>query len=152
MKHPGILLQERFLTPLNISAYRLAKGLGVQQTRISQILSGQRRITADSAVRLGAFFDVSPKWFLDLQMNHDLELAKGAADEVSPFGVCISLSRTGARLVGLAKPAKPEVHPIPSDLVSRLEAQVALNPPRPHRELEEVEYPGGLRALVGRKP
>ncbi|WP_420459735.1 HigA family addiction module antitoxin [Neolewinella sp.] len=79
--HPGEVLREEFLAPLSLSAYRLAKDLGIPQTRISAILSGKRRITADTALRLSKYFGTSAKFWLGLQDDYDLEEeaeAKGA--------------------------------------------------------------------------
>jgi addiction module HigA family antidote len=71
--HPGEVLQEEFLTPLAISAYRLAKELLIPQTRISEIIKGNRRITADTALRLSSYFGTSPKFWLGLQDDFDIE-------------------------------------------------------------------------------
>jgi addiction module HigA family antidote len=70
---PGDVLLEEFLKPLDISQYRLAKELDVPQTRISEIIKGNRRITADTAIRLSAFFGNSAKFWLGLQNDFDLE-------------------------------------------------------------------------------
>jgi antitoxin HigA-1 len=70
--HPGEILMEEFLLPLNISAYRLSKDLNIPQTRISQILKGKRRITADTALRL-RYFGNSPRFWLGIQDDYDLE-------------------------------------------------------------------------------
>ena len=71
--HPGEILQEEFLVPLNITAYRLSKDIGIPQTRVSEILKGNRRITADTALRLSRYFGNSPKFWLGLQDDYDLE-------------------------------------------------------------------------------
>ena len=71
--HPGEVLKEEFMVPLNISAYRLSKDLGIPQTRISQILKGRRRITADTALRLSKYFGNSAKFWLGLQDDFDIE-------------------------------------------------------------------------------
>ena len=71
--HPGEILQDEFLKPLGISAYRLAKDLGIPQTRISQIIKGNRRITADTALRLSKYFGNSAKFWLGLQDDYDIE-------------------------------------------------------------------------------
>ena len=71
--HPGEILQEEFLIPMEISAYRLAKDTEIPQTRISQIIKGKRRITADTALRLASYFNNSPKFWLGLQADFDLE-------------------------------------------------------------------------------
>ena len=71
--HPGEVLQEEFLIPLDISAYRLSKEIGIPQTRISEIIKGRRRITADTALRLSYYFGMSAKFWLGLQDDYDLE-------------------------------------------------------------------------------
>lgn len=71
--HPGEVLLEEFLIPLNISAYRLSKDISIPQTRISEIIKGRRRITADTALRLSNYFGNSPKFWLGLQADYDLE-------------------------------------------------------------------------------
>lgn len=71
--HPGEVLEEEFLKPLNISAYRLAKEAKIPQTRISEILKARRRITADTALRLSKFFGTTPQFWLGLQNDYDLE-------------------------------------------------------------------------------
>ncbi len=71
--HPGEILIEEFLIPLKISAYRLSKDIGIPQTRISQIIKGNRRITADTALRLSSYFGNTPKFWLGLQDDYDIE-------------------------------------------------------------------------------
>src|SRR4030043_325082 len=71
--HPGEVLFEEFLQPLNITAYRLAKETNIPQTRISEIIKGKRRITADTALRLSKYFGNSPQFWLGLQNDYDLE-------------------------------------------------------------------------------
>lgn len=70
---PGEILLEEFLNPLGISAYKLSKDIGIPQTRTSQILKGNRRISADTAVRLSAYFGNSAKFWLGLQDDFDIE-------------------------------------------------------------------------------
>lgn len=71
--HPGEILNEEFLIPLNITAYRLAKETNIPQTRISEIIKGNRRITADTALRLSIFFGNSARFWLGLQDDYDIE-------------------------------------------------------------------------------
>ena len=71
--HPGEVLNEEFLKPLNITAYRLSKELHIPQTRISQILHSRRSITADTAIRLSRFFGNSAKFWTGFQEDYDLE-------------------------------------------------------------------------------
>jgi addiction module HigA family antidote len=79
--HPGEILSEEFLVPFNITAYKLAKDIEIPQTRISEIIKGNRRITADTALRFSKYFGNSAKFWLGLQDDFDIEeqtLAKGA--------------------------------------------------------------------------
>ena len=71
--HPGEILSEEFLIPLNITAYKLAKDIDIPQTRISEIVKGNRRITADTALRLSKYFGNSAKFWLGLQDDFDIE-------------------------------------------------------------------------------
>jgi addiction module HigA family antidote len=71
--HPGEILLEEFLKPLEISAYRLSKEISIPQTRISQIIKCKRRITADTALRLTKFFGTSAKFWLGIQDDYDIE-------------------------------------------------------------------------------
>ena len=72
--HPGEILLEEFLNPMEISQYRLAKDINVDPRRINEIVHGKRAISADTATRLGLFFDMSPQFWLNLQTHYDLEL------------------------------------------------------------------------------
>ncbi len=71
--HPGDVLREEFLNPFGISAYRLSMDIAVPQTRISEILKGNRSITADTALRLSKYFGNSPNFWLGLQNDFDIE-------------------------------------------------------------------------------
>ncbi len=74
--HPGEILNEEFLIPLGVSAYRLSKDVGIPQTRISEIINEKRRITADTALRLSKYFGNSAKFWLGLQDDFDIEAEK----------------------------------------------------------------------------
>lgn len=71
--HPGEILKEEFLDPMGISAYRLAKDTCIPQTRISEIIKGRRRVTADTALRLAKYFGMSARFWLGLQDDFDIE-------------------------------------------------------------------------------
>jgi len=73
--HPGEILSEEFLIPMNLTAYRLSKEIGIPQTRTSAIIKGERAITADTPLRLSLYFGTSPKFWLGLQDDYDLEEA-----------------------------------------------------------------------------
>ena len=74
--HPGEILIEEFLKPMGISQYRLAKDISVSPRRINEIVHGKRSITADTALRLGRFFEISPQFWLNLQNRFDLEVTE----------------------------------------------------------------------------
>ena len=74
--HPGEILKEEFLEPMGISQYRLAKDISVPPRRINEIVHGKRSITADTALRLGRFFSMSPHFWLNLQTRYDLEVTE----------------------------------------------------------------------------
>jgi addiction module HigA family antidote len=76
--HPGEVLMEEFLIPLKVSAYKLAKDVDIPQTRISEIVRGNRRITADTALRFAKYFGNSAKFWLGLQDDFDIEEAQYA--------------------------------------------------------------------------
>ena len=79
--HPGEVLMEEFLKPLGISAYKLSKDIGIPQTRTSMIIKGNRRITADTALRLSKYFGTSAKFWLGLQNDYDLEEEQTKLDQ-----------------------------------------------------------------------
>ncbi len=74
--HPGEILLEEFLVPLEISQYRLAKNISVPPRRINEIVHGKRSITADTALRLSRYFGTSERFWLNLQARYDLEVEK----------------------------------------------------------------------------
>ncbi|HET8687220.1 MAG TPA: HigA family addiction module antitoxin [Methanosarcina sp.] len=79
--HPGEILLEDFLKPLNISQYALAKAISVPARRINEIVHGKRAISADTALRLGKYFGVDPQSWMNLQSHYDLEVAEQALGE-----------------------------------------------------------------------
>ena len=84
--HPGEVLREEYLVPLGLSARALARDLGVPPNRITEIMRGQRDVTADTAIRLGRYFRTDPRFWLNLQTAHDLSKAQAENDyaKVSP--------------------------------------------------------------------
>lgn len=88
--HPGEVLLTEFLDPMGISQYRLAKDICVTPRRVNEIIHGRRGITADTALRLGRFFNMEAQFWLNLQTHYDMEVAMEALDdrldkEVRPF-------------------------------------------------------------------
>lgn len=110
--HPGEILREDYLKPLSISPYRLAKGLGVPQTRVAAILAGKRAVTADTALRLSRFFRASPEFWMGLQAQYDLwEARDRIAGELD-------------RLVPLSRPTPGELVARAGDRSGRREASL----------------------------
>ena len=80
--HPGAILEKDFLEPLGITAYRLSKEIGVQQTRISQIIKGNMSITAAMATRLSTYFGTSAVVWMNLQSQHEIRKAREKNKEI----------------------------------------------------------------------
>jgi addiction module HigA family antidote len=87
--HPGEILLEEFFGPLSLSQYQLAKDLAVPARRINEIVHGQRRISADTALRLARYFGTSERFWMNLQTRYDLEVEKDrmgtALDDIRPL-------------------------------------------------------------------
>jgi len=87
--HPGEILQKDFLEPMGVTAYKLSKAIGVQQTRISQIVKGNTGITADMATRLSKFFGTSAELWMNLQSKYDIRKTRieksEILDKISPM-------------------------------------------------------------------
>ena len=87
--HPGEVLLEEFLVPLEVTQHRLAVSIGVPPRRINEIVHGKRRITADTALRLARYFATTDRFWLNLQTHYDLEIAKdnlrAALDRIHPL-------------------------------------------------------------------
>src|SRR6478736_9592170 len=86
---PGEVLMEEFIEPLGINQHRLAVAIGVPPRRINEIVHGKRRITADTALRLGRYFGTSAQFWINLQGNYDLEIERdalgSAIDKIHPL-------------------------------------------------------------------
>ena len=87
--HPGEVLMEEFLTPLEVTQNRLAVAIGVPPRRINEIVHGKRRVTADTALRLARYFGTTDRFWLNLQTRYDLEVEKdhlgNALDDITPM-------------------------------------------------------------------
>jgi len=97
--HPGEILLEEFLKPLDISQYRLAKAMSVPPRRVNEIVLGKRSVTADTALRLGRFFGTSEQFWLNLQSEYDLDVEKDRLGS--------RLEAEVVQLVPKASPASP---------------------------------------------
>jgi antitoxin HigA-1 len=81
MPHPGAILKDEFLQPMDISVYALAKAIHVPRSRINEICRGNQGISANIALRLGRFFSVDPQWFLNMQSKYDLHTGQARLAE-----------------------------------------------------------------------
>ena len=84
---PGEVLQEEFLEPMNVTAYRLAKEVHIPQSRISDIISGKRGITADTAMRFAIYFGTTPQFWLNIQNQYDLDVLKASGKTVDVYDI-----------------------------------------------------------------
>lgn len=74
--HPGEILRDEFLTPMELSVYRLAQAIKVSRPRLNDIVRGRRGITTDTALRLGRYFGMTPEFWINLQTRYDLDVAE----------------------------------------------------------------------------
>ena len=74
--HPGEILRDEFLTPMELSVYRLARALKISRPRLNDIVLGRRGVTTDTALRLGRYFGTTPEFWINLQSRHDLDVAE----------------------------------------------------------------------------
>lgn len=91
--HPGEVLLEEFLKPMSLSQNQLALALRVPARRINEIVHGKRRITADTALRLAHYFDMSPRFWLGLQMDYDLDVVEDEIGEQLEKEVAVMASK-----------------------------------------------------------
>jgi addiction module HigA family antidote len=155
--HPGTILKERFLDPLGITPYRLAKCVGVPTRRISELVRGRRRISRDTAVRLGLFFDVPATWWLEIQARFDAESVPGVdrlRERIRPYGGLedVLVTPTGVRRFERSRVSNRGVLlvPVRDDVLKRLKQKAASGRRRVPRKLLTVTYSDGATALVGR--
>jgi antitoxin HigA-1 len=97
--HPGEVLLEEFLKPMNLSQNQIALALRVPARRINEIIHGKRRITADTALRLALYFNMSPRFWLGLQMDYDLDLAEDKVGKKLSNEVVVLVKKEGSSLV-----------------------------------------------------
>ena len=100
--HPGEILLEEFLQPLNVSQYRLAKDISVPARRINEIVHGKRSITADTALRLARYFETTDRFWINLQTRYDLEIEKDRLGKKLETEVQILNRSTQAKELALA--------------------------------------------------
>ncbi len=142
--HPGDYLRVRFMEPLDLTASDLARGCHMPRSRVSDILAGKRAITADTAKRLGAFFQMSPEIWLSLQAQWDLEQAR-VEDPIVPLEPPgFLLGPAGATPIPARRRTGPRYLHVPRQ-------ELATQPNERDVHHEEVRYADGTRALVAKR-
>lgn len=153
--HPGEFLRERFLVPLGLSAAALAAGCRMPRSRVSDLLAGKRRITADTAHRLGAFFRMEPEQWLALQAEWDLSEVEPDRGIVPLDPPGFLLGPLGATPLPTRRPQRPTLFGPAQRLATSEQGGAALAADGAQaryeaRTHEEVVYPDGTRAWVTR--
>ncbi len=150
-KHPGRTLLEDFMTPLGLTANKVAIGLGVHRSTIGRLIAGEQRVTPEIAARLGAYFQVPAKWWLSMQVDYDAqELARRPAlrEGVTPLELDPNLLLTPTGIMHLDEPDEAQHEPLFSISRAALEEIPQTSVPQP-REVRLVRYANGSIALVG---
>ncbi len=157
--HPGKLLKERFLDPLGITPYRLAKSIGVHVRRVSELVKGNRRLTPDTAIRLGLFFRVPPSWWLEMQARHDTEgipKVETLGRRIKPYQGLekVLVTPNGVRLGTACDRQRPvaETVSVPDGLVERLRRQVTGSNEAKRRRSRDAIPADGAIAMVSEEP
>lgn len=154
--HPGIALRKRFLEPLGIEAEELARALGAPHERIAALVAGEAALDVDTALRLGLFFDVPARWWLEMQARYDADDPGRLAalrSVVAPYpGLGDVLVTPGGirRLDAAREPSGPIRVPVPEALLGRLRTRAERPLPRSEREPEVIELDDGTPVLTGR--
>lgn len=108
-EHPGTILKQRFMDPLDLSASELARGLGIDRSTVSRLLAGKQPLTPEMAARLGAFFRVPARWWIQMQADHDAQRVDADARlvaDVTPWNPDpdMLLTPQGARRLDASNP------------------------------------------------
>jgi addiction module HigA family antidote len=155
--HPGRILRERFLEPLGITPRDLAESLDLPLRRLNAVLSGTRSLDADMALRLGLFFEVPARWWLEMQARYDADAPDRIAElrsVIRPYALLERILVTPKGVITLepsSEPTGPYRAAFSETLLARLRAQAALEPPRAPREPMEVLLPDGRLMLTSRE-
>ncbi len=151
-KHPGHLLADNFMAPLELTANQLATALGMNRSTVGRLIAGESRMSREMAARLGVYFQVPAKWWLLMQTEYDAEHIDEhpeLAGHVTPLALApdVMLTPTGVYTLPPAEASPPPISLSSSELEQLPEA------PSTHpREVRTVRYDSGALALVGVDP
>ena len=156
VEHPGIILKQRFLDPLGITPYRLAKSIGVHLTRVTRIIKGDRSITPDTAARLAQFFGVPADWWMQMQTRYDLhhevdlELIEAEVMPAVRPANC-AIGPNGVRFFEAVGDTdrNPRSATVSDELLRRLRTRATARDDGDRRQVKSVDYGNGYRAIVG---
>jgi len=155
-EHPGLILKERFLDPLGISPGELADSLGISRRRVSELLKARRRLSPEMAHRLGLYFIVPTRWFLEMQARFDAQEVHSNAElrgQIKPWDAKegILITPEGAINLGPPRPKKIEtlMVKVPDELLERLRKQAALSERQIARTPKIITLPDGTPILTG---
>lgn len=148
--HPGEYLRVRFLEPLGLSASELARGCQMPRSRVSDILTGKRAITADTALRLAAFFRMEASFWMALQARWEFHQAEVPTDIVPLDPPGFLLGPSGATPLPARRRSKPPHLRVP-ELRQDSHPEAKPSTTKIRTEHEEIRYADGTRALVARR-
>ena len=154
LAHEERILHDKFMGPLNINCSQLAKGLGVNRSTIGRLIDGQQRISLEMAARLGAYFNVPPRWWLLMQVQYDEYMVNSRPDLVEgvtrmEFNPDVILTPNGVLWLDEAEPKGKQPPPsIPRDELHKR----PFGSESEERKVKVVQYESGSLALVGAEP
>lgn len=153
--HPGAILKDRFLDPLGLLPYHVAKAIGVHVSRLTRLIDGERAMTPDTATRLGLYFGVPAAWWMDMQTQYDLgdpglqaRLSEKVVPLQRPAGVAIGPQGVRRFTAAEGSPGQASQAAVSDDLLARLRGQAGPRDPTVRR-VKAVVYNNGAQAVVG---
>lgn len=151
VKHPGKILSNNFMRPLGLNANQVARGLDVHRSTVGRLLAGAQRMTPEIASRLGAYFRVPARWWLEMQLEHDayrLRQQPEITEGVTPLEVDPAVLLTPTGVLHLGEPAA--IGPTEPLSIPRAELEQLTPSSVPHkRAARVVSYDSGSVALIG---
>lgn len=149
---PGEYLQRRFLEPLKLSASQLARATGMPRSRVSELIAGQRRITADTATRLGIFLGMEPEFWMALQASWDLAHAQVDTSQIEPVDTHGFLIGPGGaqRLTPTPRPSTGPLASMSPEMLERLRTAAKVTPPEGPRQQVHTRYDNGQHAWISK--
>lgn len=147
ISHPGEFLRDRFMAPLKLSASELSRAIHVPRSRLSELLSGRRAMSVDTANRLGVYFGVDPQVFMERQTAWDLaQLVSVDINPADTRGFLVG-PRGVTPIPKATREPSPDTAVISPSMLERLRAKASQTPTTGRRELVQTTYPNGQRVI-----